>query len=282
MKMHLKSINPSIWRIVEKGYDLQKPDDPTKEDDENKHKNAQAANSIPSALSGISHRSKALKEYLGYQRDNFNHEGFWTNANGRVVAKYVGLRGKSASIKRVLWVPKALEYIFGGRSWAIDSGCTNHMIGEESMFSYLDPNGTSQDNIVFEDDGKEKRMSRWETLIGAHQPAKNVMTTIRPLDLLNMDLFGPIAYLSNGGNKYGLAIVDNFSCFTWVFFFMTRAKHKQVKKFARRAQNEFELKIKNIRNDNGKEFKNKCVESFLDEEVISMNSRLHTHLNKME
>ncbi len=52
MKMHLKSINPSIWRIVKKGYDLQKPDDPTKEDDENKHKNAQAANSIPSALSG--------------------------------------------------------------------------------------------------------------------------------------------------------------------------------------------------------------------------------------
>nr|AAT81684.1 putative gag-pol polyprotein [Oryza sativa Japonica Group] len=35
MKMHLKSINPSIWRIVEKGYILQNPEDPTKEDDEN-------------------------------------------------------------------------------------------------------------------------------------------------------------------------------------------------------------------------------------------------------
>jgi hypothetical protein len=33
-----------------------------------------------------------------------------------------------------------------------------------------------------------------------------------------MDLFGPIAYLSIGGSKYGLVIVDDFSRFTWVFF----------------------------------------------------------------
>jgi hypothetical protein len=52
MKMHLKSINPLIWRIVEKGYVLQNPEEPTKENDENEHKNAQAANAILSALSG--------------------------------------------------------------------------------------------------------------------------------------------------------------------------------------------------------------------------------------
>jgi hypothetical protein len=33
-----------------------------------------------------------------------------------------------------------------------------------------------------------------------------------------MDLFGPVAYLSIGGSKYGLVIVDDFSRFTWVFF----------------------------------------------------------------
>jgi hypothetical protein len=36
--------------------------------------------------------------------------------------------------------------------------------------------------------------------------------------LLHMDLFGPVAYLSIGGSKYGLVIVDDFSRFTWVFF----------------------------------------------------------------
>jgi hypothetical protein len=44
------------------------------------------------------------------------------------------------------------------------------------------------------------------------------MTTSRPLELLHMDLFGPVAYLSIGGSKYVLVIVDDFSRFTWVFF----------------------------------------------------------------
>jgi transposase InsO family protein len=44
------------------------------------------------------------------------------------------------------------------------------------------------------------------------------MTTSRPLELLHMDLFGPVACLSIGGSKYGLVIVDDFSRFTWVFF----------------------------------------------------------------
>jgi transposase InsO family protein len=38
-----------------------------------------------------------------------------------------------------------------------------------------------------------------------------------------------------------------------------------VKKFIGRVQNEFELKVKNIRSDNGSEFRNTQVEEFLDE-----------------
>jgi transposase InsO family protein len=40
------------------------------------------------------------------------------------------------------------------------------------------------------------------------------------------------------------------------------------KRFLRRAQNEFELKLKKIRSDNGSEFKNLQVEEFLEEEGI--------------
>jgi hypothetical protein len=36
------------------------------------------------------------------------------------------------------------------------------------------------------------------------------MTASRPLELLHMDLFGPVAYLSIGESKYGLVIVDDF------------------------------------------------------------------------
>ena len=105
--------------------------------------------------------------------------------------------------------------------------------------------------------------------VGASHPAKNVMTTTRPLKLLHMDLFGPVAYISIGGNKYGLVIVDDFSRFTWVFFLHDKSEtQRRFKKFARRAQNEFQLKIKNIRSDNGSEFKNTQIEEFLDEEGV--------------
>jgi hypothetical protein len=32
--------------------------------------------------------------------------------------------------------------------------------------------------------------------------------------MLHIDLFGPIAYISIGGNKYGLVIIDDYSRFT--------------------------------------------------------------------
>jgi transposase InsO family protein len=84
-----------------------------------------------------------------------------------------------------------------------------------------------------------------------------------------MDLFGPIAYISIGGNKYGLVIVDDYSRFTWVFFLQEKSKTQEVlKKFLRRAQNEFDAKVKKIGSGNDTEFKNTQVEDFLDEEGI--------------
>jgi hypothetical protein len=95
------------------------------------------------------------------------------------------------------------------------------------------------------------------------------MTTSRPLELLYMDLFSPVAYLSIGGIKYGLVIVDDFSRFTWVFFLQDKSETQgTLKRFLRRAQNEFELNVKKIRSDNGSEFKNLQVEEFLEEEGI--------------
>jgi hypothetical protein len=84
-----------------------------------------------------------------------------------------------------------------------------------------------------------------------------VVTTKRPLELLHMDLFEPVAYLSIDVNRYDLVIVDDFSCFTWVFFLIEKdGTQETLKKLMRRAQNESELKIKKIRSDNGIEFKN--------------------------
>jgi hypothetical protein len=78
-------------------------------------------------------------------------------------------------------------------------------------------------NVIFEKDRPcEACQTRKE--VGAHHHAKNIMTTIRLLKMLHMDLFGPIAYISIGGNKYDLVIVDDYSCFTWVFFLQNRSE----------------------------------------------------------
>jgi transposase InsO family protein len=105
--------------------------------------------------------------------------------------------------------------------------------------------------------------------VGAHHPHKNIMTTDRPLELLHMDLFGPIAYISIGGSKYCLVIVDDYSRFTWVFFLQEKSQTQEtLKRFLRWAQNKFGLRIKKIRSNNGIEFKNSQIEWFLEVEGI--------------
>jgi transposase InsO family protein len=105
--------------------------------------------------------------------------------------------------------------------------------------------------------------------VDTHHPHKNIMTTDRPFELLHMDLFDPIAYISIGGSKYCLVIVDDYSCFTWVFFLQEKSQTQEtLKGFLRQAQNEFGFRIKKIRSDNETEFKNSQIEGFLEDEGI--------------
>jgi transposase InsO family protein len=131
-------------------------------------------------------------------------------------------------------------------------------------------------NHVFEDLRKTKAPNnrvcsacQVEKQVGSHHPHKNIMTTDRPLELLHMDLFGPIAYIGICGSKYYLVIVDDYSRFTWVFFLQEKSQFQEtLKGFLRWAQNEFRLGIKKIRSDNGTEFKNSQIEGFLEDEGI--------------
>src|SRR6266540_3785455 len=123
-------------------------------------------------------------------------------------------------------------------------------------------------NVIFEKD-KVCGVYQARKQVGVPHPPKNIVSTTRPLEMLRMDLFGPVAYISIGGNKYDFIIVDDYSSFTWVFFLQDESEVQETfKKFAKRAQNEFEVKIKRIISVNGTEFKNTSIEEFLDEEGI--------------
>jgi hypothetical protein len=113
-------------------------------------------------------------------------------------------------------------------------------------------------NVAFE---KDRSCGAYQAgkQVGAPHRAKNTMTITRPLEMLHMDLFGPISYISIGGNKYDLVIIGDYSCFTWVFFQDKSETQEVLKKLLKMAQNEFDAKVKKIRNDNGTEFKNTQV-----------------------
>ncbi|GKB56294.1 retrovirus-related pol polyprotein from transposon TNT 1-94 [Tanacetum coccineum] len=91
----------------------------------------------------------------------------------------------------------------------------------------------------------------------ASHKAKNVVSTTRCLELLHMDLFGPSAVRSYGGNRYTLVIVDDYSRYTWTRFLKDKTEaFDQFKIFSRKIQNQLGCLIVSIRTDHGREFDN--------------------------
>jgi hypothetical protein len=72
-------------------------------------------------------------------------------------------------------------------------------------------------NVTFEKDRPCAACQEGKQVGNAHH-SKNVMITSRPLELLHMDLFEPVAYLSIGRSKYGLVIVDDFPLHLGILF----------------------------------------------------------------
>ncbi|GJV28061.1 retrovirus-related pol polyprotein from transposon TNT 1-94 [Tanacetum coccineum] len=87
--------------------------------------------------------------------------------------------------------------------------------------------------------------------------AKNIVSTTRCLELLHMDLFGPSAVRSYGGNRYTLVIVDDYSRYTWTRFLKNKTEaFDQFEIFSKKIQNQLGCTIVSIRTDHGREFDN--------------------------
>ncbi|GJS37543.1 retrovirus-related pol polyprotein from transposon TNT 1-94 [Tanacetum coccineum] len=96
--------------------------------------------------------------------------------------------------------------------WIKDSRCSKHMTGNQNLFSTYKQQWELVRNLPklkfdqhFCDACKMGKQAH------ASHKAKNVVSTTRCLELLHMDLFGPSAVRSYGGNRYTLVIVDDYS-----------------------------------------------------------------------
>ncbi|GJU06491.1 retrovirus-related pol polyprotein from transposon TNT 1-94 [Tanacetum coccineum] len=91
----------------------------------------------------------------------------------------------------------------------------------------------------------------------ASHKAKNIVSTTRCLELLHMDLFGPSAVRSYGGNRYTLVIVDDYSRYTWTRFLKDKTEaFDQFEIFSKKIQNQLGCTIVSIRTDHDREFDN--------------------------
>ncbi|KAJ9543811.1 hypothetical protein OSB04_023518 [Centaurea solstitialis] len=80
-----------------------------------------------------------------------------------------------------------------------------------------------------------------------------------------MDLCVPMRVQSINGRKYVLVIVDDFSKYTWVNFLRSKDGASDIIiSFIRNVQVRLQLPVQVIRTDNGTEFKNRKLDSFLD------------------
>ncbi|KAK1553434.1 hypothetical protein Q3G72_034975 [Acer saccharum] len=94
------------------------------------------------------------------------------------------------------------------------------------------------------------------------------LTTKEPLELLHMDLMGPMQTESLGGKRYIFVCVDDFSRFTWTYFLREKSEtFDKFKMLCTKLQNEMNSNIrsiKRIRSDHGREFENATFETFCD------------------
>ncbi|GJS50974.1 retrovirus-related pol polyprotein from transposon TNT 1-94 [Tanacetum coccineum] len=89
------------------------------------------------------------------------------------------------------------------------------------------------------------------------------------LNLLHIDLCGPMRVASKNGKKYILVIVDDYSRYTWTLFLRSKDETPKVlKDFLIMIQWNLQALVISVRTDRGIEFSNKTLYAFFKEEGI--------------
>nr|GEX64221.1 hypothetical protein [Tanacetum cinerariifolium] len=99
--------------------------------------------------------------------------------------------------------------------------------------------------------------------------SKDVPSSKGRLNLLHMDLCGPMRVASINGRKYILVIVDDYLRYTWTLFLRSKDETLEVlKEFLTMIQRNLQAPVITVRTDRGTEFLNKTLNAFFKEEGI--------------
>ncbi|GJV42867.1 retrovirus-related pol polyprotein from transposon TNT 1-94 [Tanacetum coccineum] len=157
----------------------------------------------------------------------------------------VCLMSKATSTKSWLWHRRLSHLNFG----TINQLTSKDLVDGLPKFKY------NKDHLCSAcEQGKSKKSSF---------PSKLVPSTESQLELLHMDLCGPMRVESINDKKYILVIVDDYSWYTWVYFLRTKDEAPDmIINFINQVQRNLKAQILKIQTGNGTEFKNKKLRSF--------------------
>nr|GEV53060.1 hypothetical protein [Tanacetum cinerariifolium] len=100
----------------------------------------------------------------------------------------------------------------------------------------------------------------------------------RRLQLLHMDLCGPMRVASINGKRYVLVIVDDYSRSTWTYFLRSKDAPKVLINFLRLVQRGLRAQVRIVRTDKGTKFLNQTLHAyFATEGILHQMSVARTH-----
>ncbi|KAI3678627.1 hypothetical protein L6452_37926 [Arctium lappa] len=102
--------------------------------------------------------------------------------------------------------------------------------------------------------------------------SKQCFSSTTPLQMLHMDLCGPVSTPILGGKSYILVIVDEFTRYTWVFFLRYKSDtSEKIINFIKKSEVLNGQIVRSVRSDNGTEFRNATLDAFFSDKGISQN-----------
>nr|GFB28090.1 integrase, catalytic region, zinc finger, CCHC-type, peptidase aspartic, catalytic [Tanacetum cinerariifolium] len=82
---------------------------------------------------------------------------------------------------------------------------------------------------------------------------------------------------ASSSKRYVLVVVDDYSCYTWVFFLHSKDEASEVIiSFIKKTQVNLQLQVQRVQTDNGTKFKNKTLAKFFDEILKSSTTNVET------
>ncbi|GJS38214.1 retrovirus-related pol polyprotein from transposon TNT 1-94 [Tanacetum coccineum] len=98
---------------------------------------------------------------------------------------------------------------------------------------------------------------------------KTTSSSKRWLQILHMDLCGPMRVESFNGKKYVLVIVDDYSIYTWTHFLRSKDETPKVLiDFLKLVQIGLHAQVRTVRTNKGTKFLNKTIHAYFDQEGI--------------